>query len=331
MTWSRVIACWAALAVALAAADLCRAQSSKASRIGGRGAGKPPVTALAVAPDGKALFVGSQAGLEVRSWPDLASIRTLPTELAHVHDLAFSPDGELLAASGGEPAERGAVEVYRWPSLELAYRRASHKDVIYAVAWRGDSAVFATAAADAGVAVHDAATGEVMHRLAGHSRAVLTVCYLAEGERLVTAGADETLRLWDGHGDLLRTLTNHTQAVNHMALRPISKSQPQSMLASASDDRTVRFWQPAIGRLVRFVRLENVPQAIAWSADGATLLAACSDGRLRVIDAETAEQREDREVIDGVAYTIASAPDGSLAVGGANGQVRRLAAGKDAP
>ena len=326
MISSRVIAGLAALAVALAAADLCAAQSSEASRIGVRSADKPPITALAVAPDGKALFVGSQAGLEVRSWPDLASIRTLPTELAHVHDLAFSPDGKLLAAAGGEPAERGAVEVYRWPSLELAYRRDSHKDVVYAVAWRSDSAAFATAAADAVVAVYDAATGEVIHRLAGHSQAVLTACYVAEGDLLVTAGADETLRLWDSQGDVLRTLTNHTKAVNHVALRPAGKSQSQPMIASASDDRTVRFWQPAIGRLVRFVRLENVPQAIAWSANGATLLAACSDGRVRAIDTETAELRGDRQAIEGVAYAIVSAPDGSLAVGGANGQVRRLPA-----
>ncbi len=330
MTATRIMVGVGVLAVALAA-DLCSAQSSNGPPTAPKGAGKPPVTALAVAPDGKALFVGSQAGLEVRSWPELEPIRTLHTELAHIHDMAFSPDGKLLAASGGEPAERGAVEVYRWPSLDLAYRRASHEDVIYAVAWRGDSAEYAAAGGDVGVTVHNAATGAVTRRLEGHSRAVVTACYLAEGDRLITAGVDETLRLWDGQGNVLRTLTNHTKTVNHVALRPASKTQPQPMIASASDDRTVRIWQPAIGRLVRFVRLESVPQAVAWSPDGTTLLAACSDGRLRAINAETAELRESRQAIDGVAYSIATASDGSVAVGGTNGQIRRLVVGTDAP
>jgi WD40 repeat protein len=286
--------------------------------------GKPPVTALAISPDGKSLFIGSQAGLEVRSWPDLASIRTVPTELAHVHDLAFSLDGKLLAAAGGAPAEHGTVEVYRWPSLALAYRRDSHKDVVYDVAWRGDSAVFAAASADAGVTVHDAATGKAIRQLVGHSRAVLTACYLPDGKGLVTGGADETLRLWDDRGEIARTLTNHTNAVNQVALRPQSEFQAQPMIASAGDDRTVRFWQPVIGRLVRFVRLDHPPLAIAWSADGSKVFAACSDGRLRTIDAETAEQSDVRDAIDGLAYAIAVAPDGSVVVGGANGQLRRL-------
>src|SRR5688572_25149506 len=34
-----------------------------------RGKGKPPVTALALTPDEKFVVVGSQAGLELRTWP----------------------------------------------------------------------------------------------------------------------------------------------------------------------------------------------------------------------------------------------------------------------
>src|SRR5262245_19204161 len=75
----------------------------------------PPVTALALTPDGKSVVVGSQAGLEVRTWPELERVRTLATELPHVHDLVFAPDGKTLAAVGGAPAQSGMVELYRWP------------------------------------------------------------------------------------------------------------------------------------------------------------------------------------------------------------------------
>src|SRR4051794_28726627 len=75
----------------------------------------PPITALACSPDGKAIVVGSQAGLVVRSWPALDRPRPLPTALSHVHELAFSPDGKTLAVVGGTPGKRGTIELYAWP------------------------------------------------------------------------------------------------------------------------------------------------------------------------------------------------------------------------
>ena len=56
-----------------------------------------PVTAMAFAPDGESLVAGSQAGLVVYSWPELAKRKTLSSKLLTIHDLAFSPDGQTLA------------------------------------------------------------------------------------------------------------------------------------------------------------------------------------------------------------------------------------------
>src|SRR5207249_3895078 len=100
------------------------------------GAAKPPVTALAFAPDGKSVLVGSQAGLEQRSWPTLDHVRTLPTALAHVHDLAFAPDGKSLAAVGGAPAKKGTIELYSWPEGKLSRSASTGKDLLLAVDWR---------------------------------------------------------------------------------------------------------------------------------------------------------------------------------------------------
>lgn len=298
-------------------------------------AAAPPVTALAFAPDGKSVVVGSQAGLEVRAWPDLKASRTLPTELAHVHDLAFSPDGKILAAAGGTPGKRGIVELYQWPDAKLLRRLSPHRDLIYGVAWRGDSKAFATASADRSVGIHEAATGKAVNVLEGHSRGVLAAVFLPGDTGLVTAGIDESLRLWDPQsGKLLRTLPNHTRPVNALKVRPTPPASAPfkggdtggaPLVVSTSDDRTVRLWQPTLGRLMRFVRLESPPRAIVWTADGRALVAACKDGHVRVIDPDTVEVQEDRPAVDGVAHSLAAAPDGSVLVGGQNGQLRRVA------
>ena len=102
------------------------------------------------------MVVGSQAGLEVRSWPDLAPSRTMATSMAQVHDLAFSPRGDVLAVAGGDPAEAGVVELFAWPSGDLIHRGEPHGDSVLAVAWRADSAALATASLDRTARLHSA-------------------------------------------------------------------------------------------------------------------------------------------------------------------------------
>jgi hypothetical protein len=286
-------------------------------------AAAPPVTAVAFSPDGKEVVVGSQAGLEVRTWPDLKPARVLKTELAHVHDLAFSPDGKTFAAVGGTPAKRGTVELYRWPVGDLVRQFSPHRDLVYAADWRADSAAIATAGADGIVGIHPTA-GDGGRKLEGHSRGVLAVVFLPGDAGLLTAGVDASLRLWDARtGAAVRTLSNHTLPVHDLAVRPGGGGGPP-LVVSVSDDRTVRFWQPTVGRLVRFARLEAVPLAVAWTADGGTAVVACKDGRLRLIDPDTAEVRDDHPALEGAAYSIALAPDGSVLVGGRGGQLRRV-------
>jgi WD40 repeat protein len=284
---------------------------------------KPPVTALAFAPDGKSVLVGSQSGLEVRSWPALGKVCALPTALAHVHDLAFSPDGKALLAAGGAPAKQGTVELYGWPEGKLLARASPSKDLLLAAQWRADSAAFVTAGADGVVRTHDPASLKERKVIEGHSRGVLAAAYLPGGAEVVTAGLDESLRVWDAEkGTLSRTLSNHTRPVLGLAVRPGAGMPP--LVASVGEGRTVRLWQPTVGRLVRFARLKSVPLTVAWGRDGQTLLVACKDGRLRVIDPDTMDVVREVRAIDGLAYSLAVGPDGSALVGGQDGQLSRV-------
>lgn len=284
-----------------------------------------PITAIAVTPDKAAVIVASQAGVEVRSWPSLARVATLPTELANVHDLAFSPDGKILAVVGGHPAVEGGAELYRWPEQQLLRRVNPHDDVVYAVAWRAEGQEIVLASGDNRVSIVPVSTDGASRYLEGHSRAVLAVAQLPADGGLLSGGVDQSIRLWDTARDATkRTLANHTRAVTDLKLRPAANPQELEMVASAGEDRTVRFWQPTIGRLVRFARLDSPALALAWGHDGQVLWTACRDGRVRAIDPKSAAVVKDLPAVDGVAYALAVAPDGNLLVGGSKAQLLRI-------
>ena len=285
----------------------------------------PPVTALAFAPDGEVLLVGSQAGLEIRAWPGLETKRKLETSLAHINDLAFSPNGRTFLAVGGTPSEVGAVELRSWPGGELVYERSPHDDLIYRVAWHPDSESYTCVSHDNSVGIFEASSGEEIRRIEGHSRPVRAVSYTSDGKTLVTAGVDRSLRVWRADtGERIRILDNHTDIVNDMALRP-QASDSLPMLVSIGEDRTVRLWQPTIGRMVRFLRLPVKPQAVAWSRDGKRVLVVSNDGTVSIVDPDTVQLIKTIQAIEGWAYSMAVHPkDDVVLVGGENGLVRKV-------
>lgn len=269
----------------------------------------PPVTAAAFAPDGKQVLIGSQSGIEVRSWPELTVTGQIKTELAHVHDLAFAPDGRSLLAAGGSPAASGTVEVWSWPDGKLVRRIEEHKDLVYRVAWAADGSRWATASADNICRVHAADTDKMLVKYEGHSRPVLALAFLPDGRTIVSAGVDQSLQVWAADtGKPVRTLDNHVGAVNGVAVRPRTPADAPPVVVSIGDDRTVRLWQPTIGRLVRFTRLPTRPLVVAWSPSGDHVLVGGADGRLRVLDPDTLDVVKEVAGPGGRIHTLVPGP-----------------------
>ena len=252
-----------------------------------RVAADPPITAATFTPDGTGVIVGSQAGLRLFSWPSLSDPVPLQTQLENIHHVAFSANGQRLLISGGVPGESGAIEIQKWPDLVLHSMISAHDDVIYQSAWSPDGSTIGTASADGFCKVIDVETGQIRAQFSGHSRPVLTVEYM-DADHCVSGSVDQTVRLWKvSDGGLLRTLNNHVNTVNMLARQAPAAERSMDQIASISEDRTVRIWQPRIGRLVKFARLPSEPQCVVWSSDFKSLYVATKASIIYTVDVAT--------------------------------------------
>ena len=284
---------------------------------------KSPVTAVAFSPDSMSLLIGSQDGL-LQVTHDLKQIRKVATALQNIHGIEFSPDRSVIAVCGGAPAQVGGVELWTWPNLKLRFRSLPHADVVYDVGWQPDGRQVFSAGLDRTTRIVDARHGKSSGLYRGHSRGITAVEVLAN-HVLVTASIDQSLRVWDtSTGQESRTLNNHTDMIHAIAARPVTDDAPP-IVASVSSDKSVRFWQPTIGRMVRFRRMPSIPRAIVWSPDGRHVFVTSQDGSLARIDHETAEVTWTSRALNGWCYSLAVDAQGKrIAVGGQDGQLKLI-------
>jgi WD40 repeat protein len=108
--------------------------------------------------------------------------------------------------------------------------------------------------------------------------AVAAVVLTTDG-RLVSAGDDGRLRVWDVGSDEPRaTLEGHGAAITAITVNPDS-----SRIASGSADRTVRVWDEAPS-LLHTYQLADAVQCLAFSPDGGRLAAVLRGGTIAVWD-----------------------------------------------
>jgi WD40 repeat protein len=105
-------------------------------------------------------------------------------------------------------------------------------------------------------------------------------------------------------------------------VRPGLEADALPMFASAGSDRTVRLWQPTIGRMMKIRRLPAAVLSVAWSEDGKQLLAGCADGTIRVIDPDSLEVIAEEKLMEGWITTLAVNGREAL-IGGEKGRLVR--------
>lgn len=156
----------------------------------------------------------------------------------------------------------------------------------------GSSVHIAVGSADHHIHYYDLRkTSQPVHIFSGHRKAVSYVKFLSNNE-LASASTDSTLRLWDVKENLpVRTLRGHTNEKNFVGL-----SVNNEFLSCGSETNEVFVYHKAISKPVTWHRFGSPDvdeadedagsyfiSAVCWKSNSPTMLAANSQGTIKVL------------------------------------------------
>lgn len=231
--------------------------------------------------------------------------------------VAFSPDGNLIAAASGY----NTINVWDAVSGKEALTLKGYTDLITSISFSPNGRSIATSSIDGTVRVWDAtgpreapalkgniiwfdgsriatvdddktvklldaASGQETLTLKGHTDWVHSVAFSPDGSRIATASSDKTVKVWNAaSGREALTLTGHTHDVLSVAFSPDARR-----IATAGFDATVKVWDAASGQLALTLKEHNSPVvSVAFSPDGSRI-AGAGHQSVRVWDAASGQE-----------------------------------------
>lgn len=233
-----------------------------------------------------------------------------------VQTIAFSPDGQVLAAGTKE----GKIRLWRLTDGQLQEIITGHIDSVWSIAFSPDGQTLASGSLDQKVRLWDVHTGQPHHILQGHTGAVRSVAFSPDGRALASGSDDYTVRLWDVQtGQQRHVLQEHTGPATSVTFSPDGR-----ILASGSDDCVIRWWDVHTGQCQRILQEHTGPiTSVTFSLDGQSLASGDINQTVYLWDVHTGLVRYILQGHIGWIYSVAFSPDGqTLASGGVDQKVR---------
>jgi WD40 repeat protein len=226
--------------------------------------------------------------------------------------LAFSPDGQHVAASGYH-------EMTLWKTADgsLDRRIQGLSERTYGIAYSADGKWLATASGDPGQyglarlwAADPTGNGKPVRELGESQDVAFAVAFSPDGKKLATAGADRIVRVFETDtGKLLTQIEDHADWIFDIAFSPDGKK-----LATASRDKTSKVFDVEKKESLVTFTGHGVPvYTVAFTPDGKAVTSGGEDNMIRTwtIDGEAKQVRQTGG-FGGTVFKLRYSPDGKI-------------------
>jgi eukaryotic-like serine/threonine-protein kinase len=269
------------------------------------------MSAAVFSPDGWQLAVAprNHGGIQIWDPRTVQGIHTLIDTSDTAKQIAYSPDGSLVAAAFQSPRHDGDVCVWQADSGKLLWTLGGHADGAVAVAFSSDGTRLLTTSGNGMVMVWDVRTGR--QQMARHSgyRAVIakTVAVFGLGGSRVACSTHDLLDSDTGKAVTNLPLLGH---VTCLAASPDGRKLATGVALGAVhlNDFTTG------NRLASFIGHNGFVRALAFSSDGGRLVTGTQDGTVRLWDARrNGEIRDEIKSFvghEGAVESVTFTPDG---------------------
>lgn len=243
---------------------------------------------VSYSPDGKLIASGS-TDKTVKLWKANGELLRDLHHDDNVTKISFSPDNQLLATASLDKT----IKIWTLDGTLLKTLKG-HRGKVYGVSFSPDSQLLVSSSEDCTIKLWNR-QGQLLKTFvdeyapqvqnpkimcqsrSSHQGDVLDVSFSPDGQFIVSASSDETVKIWTLDGTLMATLKGHRSKVNAVRFHPNSQ-----LLVSASDDRTLKFWQRD-GTLLKTLEAHSTwIHSVAFSPDGKTIASSSDDKTIKL-------------------------------------------------
>lgn len=222
-----------------------------------------------------------------------------------VLDVAWSPDGAILATAGAD----GRVVLWDAASGEQATALTGHGGKVRSVAFAPDAPVILTASEDGTARLWDAVSGGEIRRFEGYQSTVFVARLSPDGARLIVASdPDHADLLETATGDRIARLSGHRGVVMTSA----AFSADGARAATTCDEGSAMLWDARSGEHVATLHHAGAVRYADFSPDGTLLATAGYDERARTWNAQDGAPVSTFASPRGRVFFVSIDPDGKL-------------------
>ncbi len=235
------------------------------------------IHSIAVNPKGTMVAAASQDD-EISLW-HLATGRLDSSRRAHhagANTVVFSPDGQRMLSGGSD----NMVKLWRLRGAKPIRRLRSRGGDVLTAAFAAQGKLVASGQQwSQRLTLWHPGTGKVVADLPGHQLGVSAVAFHPDGQRLLSASADGTVRSWSlKERKELAVLTAPSGELHSLAITGDGK-----LIIAAGQDNTLYVWALENGKLLYSAVGDEACEYVSWTPDG--YFAASPKGTSRRIGA----------------------------------------------